>query len=265
MMQQPTRPKRKINKLWIYVSVVVVAIIGIGMTATYVFVKDAAVKTASVYMSNVQIYHDDVYDTAVTAAANPDSVDVAIQNITQPVLGDALFGEWFDEYNHAIDVQTQTAAQVALLETKVEDSADFYSFYSDYRIYFSELESYDSQGAEAAQSGSNSRLVNYMTLFNEKLQQINQLIQDARVPTDQQSNLESLRMLYETMSVHWAELRQAYINSDIHTYTIALDAYIAASETIPSVEKPLQGYFNSLTNKTKQSANEFRVFSDSVK
>lgn len=256
---------QKRNLLWLWITLGAVLLIVIGLLAGFFVVKSAADSAARTYTGQVKSYLDDVYDSATSAASNPGDIKKAVEAIDAPVLQPAVLNTVSSDYGAAIILKNDATMQVKALTDTLGRYATVHTFYTQYLKLSDQLTVISDKGVAAAATGSRTLVSTYLSSFLDTLGDIVTLVDESKLPNGLDKDATEVGNVYSEMSTDWGALVAAFNSRSSTAYSTAYDSYQISSDKLGAAVSPITAYYNSLSSKTREAANELRSYRSTIK
>lgn len=255
----------KKSMVWLWTTIGAALLIVLGLVAGYFVVKGAADTAAQEYTASVKNYVDDIYDAATSPAVSPSDIVEEIEDIKAPVLEPALLGELSDEYTSAETLQNQSNEKVDVLTKKMNEYARVDVFYTDYQKLYASLQALDAKGASAVATREKVLISAYLKEFLEKLEEIYNLVDSTSFSGTLGSDVEELGRVHRSMVSSWGGMSVAFDNGNSVAYDSAYDRYADVAEMLANAKQPVVVFFNDLSSKSRDTADELKAYRDTIK
>lgn len=258
-------PPKKRSLLWLWISLGALVLIIGGLVAGFLVVKSAADSAAQTYTAQVKSYLDEVYDSATSAASDPNELKKAVGKIDAPVLEPAVLEMASSDYAAAKILKIDVATEVNALMDTLGRYATVYEFYTDYLKLSEELTTISDKGVDAAATGSRTLVASYLSSFRDTLDEIVTLADDSKLPNGLDKNTKIMSGVFSEMSTNWGQLVSAFNNNNRVAYSAAYNSYLISSAKVGAASSPLTTYYNNLSSKTRAAAGELRSYQSTIR
>jgi hypothetical protein len=248
--------KAKVSIIWLWPTMIALALIVAGLGTGYYVIKSAADSQAQSYVDDMKVYIDDVYDATVATADSPADIVESIDAIAVPHLGDAFLGKVFSsKYADSKVLQDKSATNVKLLNGELTAYGQVYDFYTAYEAAG---EKFDLAAASVSLLSSKSKVRQVLLDIQDIFEDMENLASNSDLPTELSGYQSELIVALQSVVGAWQDVVVAQNVNDSTGYNAAFDRYQTAAEAAEDAFGPIAAYNNGLSIRVRAIADDFK-------
>jgi hypothetical protein len=250
-------PPRKKNLLGLWIGIGVVVVLIAAALVTFFVSKANADSVADAYRRDAAQYVDNV-SHRINDSDDPSQAKSDLDALKQPELKSAFLSFTSSKYGDATKLEDALNGEVASINDKLALYAGVADFRNAFDKKYDELVSAETM----IYAGTDSAVANAFNQMSVTINELADMVRDANLPNELQSNQTKLEQVYRDMSVAAKDLADAYVNQDLDAYSTALNKVevLSSQEEAAAALGGIKDYYNDLSSKQTALVKEIDTF-----